>query len=386
MKSLYDALLDAYNEIPNYNIKQDDILEKIIKDDEEAKKVIANLVPSNNYMEAFDRKCDEKRWSHSLITFLFGIVIGKFCDFFARIWETEDYSNKDQYSLYWIWMLTSILHDSGYYSKQIVNSVNLEDIKVKYDLFDDSCQSELKNYEGKNQNILKCSYVQIKNYYKYIIEYRTILDKKNHEKIDHGILGAYEAYNALLREIVPNKNETVKYSTSDMNHSISSVDILYCKIACLTIAQHNIFKSNSTKSDKLYQKYGLDFLCSNSNYRINIDTPLLALMCLTDTLEFYKKLKEFDDYKIITIFKQCQIEVTFDKIIIDFSNVKLESKNDIKILKEIERDYRGLKVWTAFNVENKNSLFTISLNPDYAKIKIKKDEQGWSYYDLETKL
>lgn len=109
-------------------------------------------------------------------------------------------------------------------------------------------------------------------------------------------------------------------------------------------------------------------------------------MCLTDTLEFYKKLKEFDDYKIITIFKQCQIEVTFDKIIIVFSNVKLESKNDIKILKEIERDYRGLKVWTAFNVENKNSLFTISLNPDYAKIKIKKDEQGWSYYDLETKL
>lgn len=44
MKSLYDALLDAYNEIQNYNIKQDDILEKIIKDDEEAKKVIANLV------------------------------------------------------------------------------------------------------------------------------------------------------------------------------------------------------------------------------------------------------------------------------------------------------------------------------------------------------
>lgn len=80
-------------------------------------------------------------------------------------------------------MLTSILHDSGYYSKQIVNSVNLEDIKVKYDLFDDSCQSELKNYEGKNQNILKCSYVQIKNYYKYIIEYRTTLDKKIMKKL-----------------------------------------------------------------------------------------------------------------------------------------------------------------------------------------------------------
>ena len=31
MKSLYDALLDAYNEIPNYNIKQDDILEKNYK-------------------------------------------------------------------------------------------------------------------------------------------------------------------------------------------------------------------------------------------------------------------------------------------------------------------------------------------------------------------
>lgn len=139
-------------------------------------------------------------------------------------------------------------------------------------------------------------------------------------------------------------------------------NILYYKTACLTVCQHNIYKSEK-ESDKTYKKYKLGSLLSYSGYSVGIDTPLLALLSLVDTVEcikrVYKTEKSIEEFSVIDILKMIKISVRNDCIILDYNalyrKMKSSELNNTKELEKLRTNIELLSKWTDFKVEHVNN-------------------------------
>lgn len=94
--------------------------------------------------EGYNVKITKGRARHSAISFLLGLCIGDFCDLFgycssifndnliSYLYVNEPYIN------YKLWMCTATNHDYGYYSSYVKQTKKLNELPIKYDLFDDS--------------------------------------------------------------------------------------------------------------------------------------------------------------------------------------------------------------------------------------------------------
>ena len=186
------------------------------------------------------------------------------------------------------------------------------------------------------------SYAQIICYDQYARQYHT-RKKDSFERLDHGILGGILVFNDLVRKAL----KTQKYDT----------DLLLAKACCVTIAQHNIFKSSSADKDKEYPT-DLSYLYHDSPFRINIDTPLLLFLCLVDTLECVKKFSKEENEKSSlqtkTVLSSIALTINEDKICINLSELRrrINGKKN-PTFSETYTNYRkgvaGLHTWTAFN-------------------------------------
>ena len=243
-------------------------------------------------------------------------------------------------------MITSLYHDKGYYSKYLSNDkLDYKKTFTHYLLTDYYSNQKLfclNDFAKFHSSFFAHSYEQVTSYDQYARQYHT-RKKDSFERLDHGILGGILVFNDLVRKAL----KTQKYDT----------DLLLAKACCVTIAQHNIFKSSSADKDKEYPT-DLSYLYHDSPFRINIDTPLLLFLCLVDTLECVKKFSKEENEKSSlqtkTVLSSIALTINEDKICINLSELRRRI-NDKKntTFSETYTNYRkgvaGLHTWTAFN-------------------------------------
>ena len=156
---------------------------------------------------------------------------------------------------------------------------------------------------------------------------------------------------------------------------INRDELLVIKASCLTIAQHNIFKSASIEDDIRYGD-SLRKLHSTSEFVINSSTPLLFLLSLVDTFECVKKLSKSENsnqsFKTLTVLSGISLYVSQEEILVDFSELdkRVERKWD-ETLKDNYKKYReslfDMKSWTSFKIESVDN-HVISIKMDSSKI------------------
>lgn len=375
LQSLYDAYNEQLSLFPDYRSVYQNISE-FIKDDKLSSEFINHMVFDDDEIYP-PKKVALGRARHSVISYFLGLVIGGFSGLFGNCSDVfncdkfEYLSINEPYINYRLWLITSTNHDYGYFSQYIRTEYDLK--KVKYDLLSDNDYGLpiLSNVSIKYPKIFKNTYKNIRDYYLYSQYYHK---NDEFEKCDHGILGGVLLFNEIFPKI---KNEIVNkksitFSTSYMNRPYIVNDVLFYKAACLTICQHNIFKSNGkAKTENDYIKYNLEHLLSNSNYSIGLDTPLLALLSLVDTIECVKAFSKKENSKIglqtTTILKKIKICVTRDIIILDYTELFNYVKKDddrLEVLYECIKKLDSLPLWTDFNVVQNNNVkycFSITL-------------------------
>ena len=355
--TLYDYILFAIaDKHPEYT----DL--SFLKDDDKSALFINDLVKSDDIVSSYSNNekenlVAEKRARHSAVSYLIGLALFDSCMFGDKIssaFENQNYGIKSES----LWMYTSLEHDYGYYvqpKKMEVNSVEEYLNSFKLNLFSDFVFSSMIDgyHIYEKIPIMAFSYEEIIAYFKMKYE----IMPREEELLDHGILGGIKLYNRRMSRL-KNYSETFH---------------VLIKIICLTIAQHNIFKSDEEKDDT-YREYGLDRITSDSGFRIGYDTPLLLFLSLIDTVECVKKFckgnnKESKEYlETFTVLKNVQFSVDSSNrtIIWDVSNLyRYIVGNSKKGLLETYNGYRNgllsLGIWTVINVmEEKENVFSIS--------------------------
>lgn len=308
------------------------------------------------------------RARHSAITFLMGLVFKRFAGSFfeyGRITENAMYTGGKRYNaLLRSWLITSLYHDKAYYSEHLKNGKIDYRKTFKYFLLTDKYTDDrlacVANFSNRYPKVLAHTYDHILSYDSYARNYHASkIDGA--EKVDHGILGGIMVFNDLVRKSL----RTTKFDG----------ELPMIKACCLTIAQHNIFKSGSAASDKLYPS-DLSYLHHDSDFRIGKDTPLLLFLCLVDTLECVKRFSKGENEKTSlqtkTVLSSIFVTVTEEEIRIDYSQLhkKIDEKGNSDFYNNYKRYLNGvcsLNEWTSFEA------IANDVNPDVISISLGKD-------------
>lgn len=294
-------------------------VKEIIDSDESSARFIREVLHDEDY-NTFDSNSSMYRFSksraqHSVLTFLVGLVFMEFCGFNHEISQKVLNSDANEDAIQ-LWMLTALYHDWGYYSEDLKKG-NLDYSSItKYDLLSDNYENAewlnpIRDFSIRYPHVLAYNYEEIKAYDRYARFFHKGRPKDT-EQVDHGILAGVKIFDRLAREI--SKNQEAGQDNRLLN----------AKIACLTIAQHNIFKSSSSKSDSQYGDQ-IKKLHSTSDFRISMDTPLLLLLCLVDTFECIKRFGQADNERTYlqktTILNSIAITIFSDSIAIDYTQL-----------------------------------------------------------------
>lgn len=305
-------------------------------------------------------KSNFNRASHIVITYLIGLGIEKKTKMIAG--ANKFNSLPDEY----LWMLTSLLHDYGYFRKELLSSKSLDDLKLKYDLLTDDYTEEaidcLNDYSINNAEYCTFSYETIKNYYEYKREYTSLHGSdENSELNDHGIMGACLAFSQYINFYIKYEYPRIYWDENDSRRKLQRTEPLLYKTACLVAAQHNLFKSGSASSDVIYQKYNLSALLSTAPVQIDKKNPLLLLLSIVDTVEcskrFSKKTNPKKYLETMTILKNISIEVNEDSIIVDFTNLHIfitKRKDNKELIEQLKKHINNIiciDTWTSYQGE-----------------------------------
>ncbi len=371
-KTLYELFNEELSHFPNNKARVYESIDDFITNDKKA----AEFINTINYGDSDLFKEDninnsiisQGRARHAVISLFLGMVLGKLKGLFKNYIsilnvDSVDYIKfADTYIVYKLWMLTAINHDYGYHINYIHKKIDIDDLPISYNLFDDNIHYDyepLINYKEKYPEVLKNTYDQIKEYYNYA--HRFHKHRGDEEKNDHGILGALLLYDRISKK---NNKELRKSKLSYhyMNNNFDYKDMLFYKTACLTIAQHNIFKSDNEERDKCYGE-ALSHLYHDANYYVDEKHKLLYLLSLVDTVEciktFSKSESSSEYFHTLTVLKNVELLVTEDEIVIDFGKLYDKIKKDKEeLLPVLESHIDGimkLNTWTSFKVTRKDN-------------------------------
>ncbi len=353
MRSLFDLANEAYLIIKG-NLPYDSIKE-FIQDGSKSVEFIQTILRDEEF-KLPDKKSGlydvaKMRACHSVITFLIGLVFFKYKDFEGMIVGSSYMKKTDGYmAAIRLWMLVALYHDYGYSLSDIKRSTVDLKSNIKYYLLDDAYSDKrlksLQQFSIYHKDALAYTYDEIEKYDLWSRQWRQRQEDEK-EKVDHGILGGIRIFNRLI-------NRTLKVPENWEYWN----ELLAIKASCLTIAQHNIYKSDSRERDF---EYGPDLskLHSTSEFVVNGDTPLLLLLSLVDTFECVKNLRKKENPKAYlttyTVLSSIDLLISYDKIVVDFSKLdkRIGSKEDEK-LKSAYIHYKenllNLKHWTSFIV------------------------------------
>ena len=327
-----------------------DLIEAAFKDSNARKrthfKTVAEIIRNNNNSAEFIREVlqDEdyhtidpssemyefakNRATHSVLTFFVGLIFLNYWKLGEEIKLSVLHSAQNT-DVEQLWMITSLYHDWGYYS-EYTQKGNLDfHVVTKYYLLTDQCEEEkwmdsIQDFSSRYPHVLAYTYQEIEAYEKYARVFHA-KRKDDTEKIDHGILGGILKFDRLAKKI--KKSSTIAQGDR----------LLFAKIACLTIAQHNIFKSNSKQTDVEYGEALLK-LHSTSDFRISMDTPLLLLMSLVDTFECIKRFGKEKNIRSLqkrTILKNIYLNISQEYIHVNY--FALAERVHKKRYKELEK-------------------------------------------------
>ena len=370
MRTLYDYFCKKIKELENLN-KTNRSLNTIIENNEEARKFIQEITFSReNIFEKSDEALlnddNENRAIHSVCVFLLGLTVGKFCNLFNLCGdvisheEIRCFEPNPDIIKYRLWILVSVLHDYGYYSpKTFEENADLKKCHpyILSDDLDINCSCPFfTQYSKYHDKVLKLSYTDIENYYNYAQKLHE--SKGDKEKNDHGIIGGTEIFKKQL------ESYRARLEKQEIEPRVFKKNILYYKTACLTVCQHNIFKSSDEETDENYKRYDLNSLLSTSGYSVGTDTPLLALLVLVDTIECIKSFSKIGDKTNLQpkkILEKIKICVTKDRMCLNFENLA-NYANCANLCNKLIDNICNLKSWTDFDVETStNSKYRFSI-------------------------
>lgn len=292
------------------------------------------------------------RCQHIFVTFLMGLgLIQKF----NLLKGVNTINNMpDEY----LWMLTSVVHDYGYLKNGLTEMPELSGVDEKYNLLSDGFTfnqlSSTADYSENYPQFMTYSYDTIKKYYAYksnrLAEARVSgRYNKDGETVDHGIYGACQCYKEYCDFYIKHEYPRSCIAPEDKREDVAALGydhyrinerpeivklartepVLY-KTACLIAAQHNMFRSSNTDSDKIYSQYGLDSLLSTTPVAVTRDNPLLYLLSIVDTIECTKGFEKMSipdstksfNLSIKTVLENVLIELNDDSIIVDYSPLR----------------------------------------------------------------
>ncbi len=383
--TLSKLLEENYLTLNSETFKRAELLsfEKLIHSGDECAKFIRLVLNDDEFVltDLSDQHYEfaKDRATHAVLTFLIGLAFFRFEGLEELIGErffpNSFTAKKDVLRL---WMLTALYHDWGYYSHNLSNP-NYE-YKERYDVLSDSYLERkiacLNEYGIRYSCAFAHTYQQILLYDKYARTYHvteSISRKSNRPKeiVDHGILGGVTIFNRLVRNELKLPEPREK-------------ELLLAKACCITIAQHNIYKSDSAERDKEYREYcgndGLEYLYHNNGFNITKETPLLLLLCLVDTFECIKKLGKGENgskyLQTNTVLDNILIYVSGKTISIDYTPLHehiRQAKNEV--IEKAFSTYLGSGIegygnWTCLfankiqEKENVSYQYEIRLNSD----------------------
>lgn len=204
------------------------------------------------------------RAEHSMINYVLGLVFREFADLFECIdVVVEKNIMRNKKAADEAWFSVALNHDVGYFRKHILDE-NLDYEKVhKYYLFkDDYVEAYERKYDCLNGMSSQVPALYAFTYSE-ILEY-DVKDRERrrnssgYEKINHGIYGGADFFDRMLR----------KFDKEDI---IENEAVKMVKAVAITIAQHNLYKSNSTENNHFYPSklwYESDFVIGKE-YRGN---------------------------------------------------------------------------------------------------------------------
>ena len=349
------TLLDLMNsELQNLSVSgKFSKLERFIKSDKEAQAFILDILKDDSIFSPAEKNLShtriysvtQARARHTAITFLMGLVFSKFENIYYNIHSVIAKEEKANQKL---WLLTSLYHDIGYYSDYLRSGDLDYNSTFNNRLFEDGeIPFENNDFSKKYPCVFSYTYQEILQYDIYSRDYHR--ERGDEERVDHGILGGQIAFDKL-----------VKASKRGYNY----IDFVQAKAVCMTIAQHNIFKSQNVEDDRRYLEFGLERLLSFSDFRISRKNVLLSMLSLIDTIECVKRFSKSDDrssyFETLTVLSSIKANVTFEYIELDFSELYKRCSDDVKQSKYQNhiRAIESLRHWTAFNVD-KNSEETV---------------------------
>ena len=366
MKPLIDLINEAYagvkGDLPYASV------ESFITNDNKSAEFIRSILHDNEFEKKKKNSnlyaLAKTRARHSAITFLIGLIFFKYLDFEEMILNSSYVQKYSGHSAaIRLWMITALYHDCGYFLEDIGNPEINYKSKVKYYLLDDSyMRDELKILEQFSiyyRDVLAYTYDEIENYDTCSRQWRKDLA----ERVDHGILGGIHTFDQLIKRAL--KNEM----------PINRNELLAIKACCLTIAQHNIFKSESKERDAEYGS-SLKKLHSTSEFVINSSTPLLLMLSLVDTFECVKKLSKSENMahslETLTVLSNISLFVSDEELIIDFSKLdqRVNGKDDVQLkttYSKYKENLLKLKNWTSFIV-NYSDNEAIKIKVDSSKV------------------
>lgn len=352
-------------------------LSKFIISDERAAAFIRYMLNDDSYTvpdigsEMYE--VAQSRARHSAITYLIGLVFKPFKNIFDDFSNIVD-SKQNSRVCHWLWLVTSLNHDKAYYSDYLKKEkLNYKETFKRFLLTDSHEQSELKflnQFSDIFPRALAYSYDEILAYDQYATRYHMgefdtdpkSKKKKDNERKDHGILGGIQLFHNLTRKLSDDEKK--------------KQELFLAKICCLTIAQHNIFKSSNKDNDKNYNGYEVDGrkidlsrIHFDSDFRISIETPLLLFLCLIDTIECVKKFSKGENdgkhLNTLTTLKSIFVTVAEDSIEIDLSKLSEEiskKPNLDNVLNKYKQSLLEFDTWTTFSVENQsNDVFRLTM-------------------------
>lgn len=352
------------NEMEKYNNKRVSV---ILNNEAELKELYQNILFQNGLSLDKNRKIfkdniienilsikEAERKNHMIVSFALGLYLSSFLNLGQIISKYYDEQTKGQMknSFYNVWSLLSLLHDIGYCDgkeeltdekidaifnkKPIKTEKNTYNIKINaIIIYNDSHYSATFNYDKEKDF---SSYRFDVKTYKAYNKWRREENAEN--KSDHGIFGGYWLFSSFLRtrsildSLENNKEDYKTYLLYDLAYKIMD---------------HNIWKAND-KNISDYEKNGLFNLVGDNYKKIDINEPLLYLLCLTDTIEMIKK---FND---INLLKDCSITVDNNIITISYKE-KLRTNKEFSFWIE---SIKSMTEWMFVKVEEQKNTIIIS--------------------------
>ena len=216
--------------------------------------------------------------------------------FIQKIWQKINFQPENQDQFYrkdflYLWFLTALYHDMGYYYEQKGANDNSESCNIC------CCNNKSKKNKPTMRGILGIPKKILKSAYLYFELRRNNVFFNENLCIDHGFAGGFTLYSELKKLHEDRNNETFLNRPFDENGLMFSPLIWqwYNVPSAWAIICHNIWIAFAgTGRANKYEKLGLkDLIFPEKNSPIKLKKhPLLFLLCLTDTIDPCKRFGE----------------------------------------------------------------------------------------------